>query len=302
MGRGPWERTSGGHTHTDPPAVFSDCPKAEPKRSDRSARAGERVGAGSRRRWLQQTPLGTPADSHFVLHPILWPQLTVRRWAPHPAGPTRVLYITSGARMQAVWLPSVTKTWGGCGTLGPCCPGGRDRGPVDPERRRRGRREGTVCMWPLAPHGACSGLLLLMIVNPGPKRGACTHPGLGDLCVVAPPRVLSSFLPLRWDEGRTLTFTPSNPHLPAPRPRAPRGLSVEGKETNHRALKPSIEFNASYRRKLHQRIQDKHCFSILTSHRTALPVQKKLSLKTHRQLLLPGPTFHILPLTIFSKT
>ena len=119
--------------------------------------------------------------------------------------------------------------------------------------------------------------------------------------MVALPRVLSSLLPLRWAEGRTLTFTPSNPHLPAPQPRAPRGLSVEGKETNHRALKPSIEFNASYRRKLHRDIQDKHGSSILTSHRTVLPGPKQTKSPDTRAATPPGSHLSHPPTNNFLK-
>lgn len=161
----------GPHTRT-----HAQCSEIAPKQSQSHLTGlgpGRGAGGGG-----EQKPLAAadPAGDS-----ILWPQLTVRRWAPYPAGPTRGLYITSGARMQAVWLPSVTKTQGSCGTLGPCCPGGRDSSPVDPERRGVSGG-GTVCTWPLAPHRACSGLLLLSIVNPGPKRGACTPRGWG-ICV-----------------------------------------------------------------------------------------------------------------------
>lgn len=117
--------------------------------------------------------------------------------------------------MQAVWLPSVTETRA---VVGPW--GHADREAETAVmwilRGGAGGGGGEQCAHgPWALHGAWSELLLLAIVNPGSKRGACTPRGWG-ICAWWPPSGFSlPSLPLGWADGRTLTFTPSNPHLPA---------------------------------------------------------------------------------------
>lgn len=96
--------------------------------------------------------------------------------------------------MQAVWLPSVTETRA---VVGPWGHAAREAETAVTWILRGGAGGGGAeqCTHgPWAPHGAWSELLLLAIVNPGSK-GVPAPPGLGDLCVVAPLRVLSSLPP-----------------------------------------------------------------------------------------------------------
>lgn len=103
---------------------------------------------------------------------------------------------------------------------------------------------------------------------------------------------------LRVGGGRTLVSGLSN--TPSRAPGAPRGPSLcrtQGSK-DHRAPKASLEFNAWHRGDYMGR--RRALFSSLTIRWTGLPVQK-LSLKTRRQLPLPGPAFHILPFPLFLK-
>lgn len=231
-------------------------------------------------RALQPRPQQAPGRQPTLHLTPVWPQPVPQGRAPAQTG---VLAPQTGRSLEA--MDEVSRGVA-VGLRGPHCLGSREIRRCRCAHGSARHLPGGVCHWPP------SIILVLTAVPATSRTGGARMEGTHEPSSPPPS--------LRVGWGQDPGFQPFQHHLAAPVPQVLPGdpPSAESKEArttgqrkHHSRLMCGTEETTGIRRAL---------FSSLTIHWTRLPVQK-LSLKTRRQLPLPGPAFHSLPSPLFYK-